>query len=198
MINRSLLSHMEKLLVAQVECLLWLRQGSNPVPFGLRVKRFTNSAILPTNVFTKSDRNRQADRHTDRQTDRQTGRQTDRQTVKCVHEGEIGWETGSSASKRLFFKIRQRETDGETERQANRLSTCCRRGEKEESVFKIRQREIHGKAYRQTDIKSKCVQTIRKQLLFFPLRHLLKLSRDVVQSNVVFATVPALKKREKY
>jgi hypothetical protein len=35
MFNRSLLSHMEKLLVAHVERLLWTRQGSNPVPFGL-------------------------------------------------------------------------------------------------------------------------------------------------------------------
>jgi hypothetical protein len=35
MINRSLLSHMEKLLATHVERLLWSRQGSNPVPFGL-------------------------------------------------------------------------------------------------------------------------------------------------------------------
>jgi hypothetical protein len=34
-INSSLLSHMEKLLVARVERLLWLRRGSNPVPFSL-------------------------------------------------------------------------------------------------------------------------------------------------------------------
>jgi hypothetical protein len=31
----DLLSHMENLLVAHAECLLWSRQGSNPVPFGL-------------------------------------------------------------------------------------------------------------------------------------------------------------------
>jgi hypothetical protein len=36
MISRSLLSNMEKLLVAQVERLLWSRQGSNPAPFGQR------------------------------------------------------------------------------------------------------------------------------------------------------------------
>jgi hypothetical protein len=35
MINRSLLSHMEKLLIAHVERLLWSRRGSNPVLFGL-------------------------------------------------------------------------------------------------------------------------------------------------------------------
>jgi hypothetical protein len=34
MINRSLISHMEKLLVAHVERLPWSRLGSNPVPFG--------------------------------------------------------------------------------------------------------------------------------------------------------------------
>jgi hypothetical protein len=34
-INRSLLSHMKKLLVAHVERLLRSRRGSNPVPFGL-------------------------------------------------------------------------------------------------------------------------------------------------------------------
>jgi hypothetical protein len=39
LINRS---HMEKLLVTHVERLMWSRQGSNPVPFGLWVKRFTN------------------------------------------------------------------------------------------------------------------------------------------------------------
>jgi hypothetical protein len=35
MINRSSLSHTEKLLVAHVERLLWSRRGSNPVHFGL-------------------------------------------------------------------------------------------------------------------------------------------------------------------
>jgi hypothetical protein len=35
MINRYLLSHMEKLLVAHVECLLWSRHGSNPVLISL-------------------------------------------------------------------------------------------------------------------------------------------------------------------
>jgi hypothetical protein len=41
MINTSLLSHMEKL-----ERLLWSKRRSNPVPFGLRVLRFTKLAIL--------------------------------------------------------------------------------------------------------------------------------------------------------
>jgi hypothetical protein len=40
MINRSLLSPMEKLLVPHIESLLWSRWGSNPVRSGLRVMRF--------------------------------------------------------------------------------------------------------------------------------------------------------------
>jgi hypothetical protein len=50
MINIFLLSHMEKLLVAYVERLLWSWRGSNPVPFYLCVQRFTSWAILPARI----------------------------------------------------------------------------------------------------------------------------------------------------
>jgi hypothetical protein len=45
MIHRSLLSHIEKLLVAHDERLLWSRRGSNPVPVGVWVQRFTSLAF---------------------------------------------------------------------------------------------------------------------------------------------------------
>jgi hypothetical protein len=49
MINRSLLSHMEKLSVAQVERLLWSRQGSNPTfrPVSLTLYQLSYPAFAP-------------------------------------------------------------------------------------------------------------------------------------------------------
>jgi hypothetical protein len=51
MINRSLSSCMEKLTVAHVERHLWSMRGSNPLPFGLWVQRFTNLAVLLAKVI---------------------------------------------------------------------------------------------------------------------------------------------------